>query len=168
MSCASCGTMLPEHALFCPGCGQRITVQRRVPAAVGGGAPEQRPFDAPAPAPAIPRDELEAALAAREELGDRMEPEVVQAFLNRVERAIDGRVDARLGGRVGGYPPRAEKRQGDGFTARIAASLALGIPITAIAGGIADGPGVIAALVAIVTLNIYYTEVERERDRRGR
>ena len=44
-------------------------------------------------APQIPRDDLIAAARARRELGDELEPAVVEAFLDRVERAIDARVD---------------------------------------------------------------------------
>jgi hypothetical protein len=39
----------------------------------------------------IPRDDLEAAIEARKELGPEMEPAVIDAFLDRVERRIADR-----------------------------------------------------------------------------
>ena len=48
-------------------------------------------------------EELAAALEARRELGDRMEPHVVESFLSRVESSIERRVDERVARHV---PPR--------------------------------------------------------------
>jgi hypothetical protein len=36
----------------------------------------------------VPRDELRAALAARKELGEEMEPALVDAFVERIERQL--------------------------------------------------------------------------------
>ena len=44
----------------------------------------------------LPRDDIQAALEARRDLGLEMEPAVVDAFVERMERAIEARVDARL------------------------------------------------------------------------
>ena len=44
----------------------------------------------------IPEGELEAAVAARQELGGTRETEVVEAFLARVETGIDKRIDVSL------------------------------------------------------------------------
>ena len=161
MTCASCGSHLPDGALFCPGCGQRITVQRRpVP------APAPAPFSAPAPQRAVrervlPREELDAAVSARSELGERLEPEVIDTFLDRVETSLDARIDQRLNAQSRRHRVRSGDRANN-LTGRIAASLGLGIPLTAISGGIADAPGIIAVWIAIVVLNIYYTEVEKQ------
>ena len=51
--------------------------------------------------PEIPREEAASPLGARRELGAEMEPAVVEAFVERVERQIDARVDARLAERGG-------------------------------------------------------------------
>ena len=161
MNCASCGTPLPDQALFCPGCGQRVSAQRRMP--VAAEPPASPPMPAPAPSsPALPKEDLHAAVAARHELGERMEPEVIDTFLSRVEQSLDARIDARVGHQLHGRrPSRGDPRQ---FTARVAASLALGIPLTAIAGGIGDVVGIVAVWVGIVVLNVYYTEVEKQQD----
>ena len=52
----------------------------------------------------LPRDELEAAIAARRELGRAHEPEVVDSFLARIEKQIDARVEERLLGDLPGDP----------------------------------------------------------------
>jgi hypothetical protein len=41
-------------------------------------------------------EELAAALEARRELGERMEPQLVDSFLSRVESSIEQRVDERV------------------------------------------------------------------------
>lgn len=122
----------------------------------------------------VPAQELKAALAAREELGPEMEDMVIENFLQRVERAIDAQVDERLAERgVQGGAGRASRvtsevqqarrhlaNKSSQLTGRIAASLALGIPLTAISGGIGGVVGIIAVWAGIVGLNIYYTEHE--------
>lgn len=152
MNCASCGTTLPDSALFCPGCGQRITVQRR--AAVGVPA---RP--GASPPSSLPQDELNAAIAARQELGERLEPEVVETFLARVEHAIAARVDARVEERLRRRRVSLQSRQNN-LTARIAASLGIGIPLTAIAGSIGGVEGITGVWFSIVALNVVYTWAE--------
>lgn len=120
-------------------------------------------------------DELAALLATRRELGAEMEAELTAAFLARVEQALAARLEAESS--------VAERR--NRFTQRIAWSLGLGIPLVTVAGltggvwaGGADGSpfgafaGMVATLAAIIGINAYYTEVEKElelaRLRRGR
>jgi hypothetical protein len=122
----------------------------------------------------LPREELEAAVAARHELGERLESDVTESFLARVGQAIDMRVDQRLTGRSGAL--RSAPMKARNFTARIIGSLAVGIPLTAVAGSIGGdaggGPGAaigtVGVLAAIVILNIYYTEAEKDWDRNQR
>ena len=174
MNCASCGTSLPHNALFCPGCGQRMTQRQAAPApfaqtatrsgALAGTAHGGLPATRPQEPPLLQRDDLRAAVAANRELGPSMEADVIDAFLDRVEQSLDRRidqhVDARLGGRLG-RPLMSAKSQASALTGRIAASLGIGIPLTAISGGIGGVTGIIATWVGIVGLNVYYTEVER-------
>jgi hypothetical protein len=91
------------------------------------------------------RDELRAAIGARRELGPEYEPEIVDAFLERIER----RVEERRAGR----PTRV---QGEHYavTPMVLGSLALSIPLLAIAGGTAGLAGVAIVAVAIVIVNL--------------
>jgi hypothetical protein len=71
------------------------------------------------------RDELQASLAAREEVGRDLEPHLVEQFVDRIEDEIDRRIDAKLA--------RPRQRQGSG-TLPIAlplGSLGLAIPLLA-------------------------------------
>lgn len=102
------------------------------------------------PAAEIPREEAAAALGARRELGAEMEPAVVDAFVERVERSIDARVDARLDTRGGG---RARRGQGS-LPALPIVSLGVAIPLTAIAGGIGGLLAILIVWIGIVAVNV--------------
>lgn len=145
MDCASCGTLLPDSALFCPGCGRRLTERRPAVAA--------RTRATPLPAQrTIPREEVQAALAARQELGERMEPEIIDAFLDRIERAIDTRVEARLRGRQESRPQGTDV----GGVWLALGSFGLGIPLTAIAANMAGLLGLIVVWAGIAAVNLAY------------
>lgn len=99
------------------------------------------------------RDELEAALGARQDLGPAYEPALVESFLDRLETSVEARVDARLAERAEQGPAeRAEaaKRQ---FVLGIV-SLGTGIPITAVAGGTGEVAGVAVAWLGIAAVNV--------------
>jgi DNA-directed RNA polymerase subunit RPC12/RpoP len=146
MHCASCGAVLPDNALFCPGCGQRITVQRRTAVVT----PPRTP-----PPHTIPRDELAAALAARRELGERLEPQVVEAFLDRIERAIDARVDARLDERL--RPARPGGREGeDGALPVAICSIVIGVPLTLLGALVGGLPVMIGVGATVALVNAAY------------
>jgi hypothetical protein len=121
----------------------------------------------PAPGPRVEREEAQAALSARYELGEGMEPEIIDAFLDRVEHAIDARVDARMA-RAGRGSRLPVERRSRGFVGRIAASLGFGIPLTGLVIPISEVSPFVGGLTAlgiwasIITLNVYYTEVEKE------
>lgn len=135
--------------------------------------------------PAAPSsEELRRAAAARGELAAERDSGAVEAYLARMEAALAARVDERIAERTadGRSADAPAPRHGllTGFTARISASLALGIPLVAVAGGIGGeygrGDGAVGAMCAVLVtllgLNIYYTEaeksLEKERLRRGR
>lgn len=96
----------------------------------------------------ITRDDVESAVAARQELGPDMEPEVVDAFLEKVDRAVAARAAAEA----------ADKRylkDSDGTSFALAiVSLGTGIPITAIAADAGGVQGMIVAWAGIVGVNI--------------
>jgi hypothetical protein len=87
------------------------------------------------------RQELEATIAARRELGPAHDAELVAGFLDRIEKEIDKRVDERVAARG---PVR---RAGSPLNP---ATLAICIPIIAIAGGIGHTAGLIVAFMALV------------------
>jgi hypothetical protein len=100
-------------------------------------------------------EELAAALAARQELGSRMEPHVVESFVERIERSIDKRVDERLAER-GTTPARTH-----GASRSIVFwSLVFGVGATAIVSThLGDTATVIALIViwaAIAAINLGY------------
>lgn len=105
-------------------------------------------------------DELTSSVAARRELGPEYDSALVEGFLSRVERAIDERVDRRLHGppaaTVPPQPVHVDGRQRS--RALPVVSLALAIPITAIAGSDFHGAnGVVVAVVSwagIVAVNV--------------
>jgi hypothetical protein len=98
----------------------------------------------------ISRDDVISAVGARRELGDDMEPEVVDAFLERVERALD----ARLGDAKAEAAKRhAYRDDGHGIALAIV-SLGTGIPITAIAAEAGGIGGIVAAWLGIVGVNV--------------
>ncbi len=104
--------------------------------------------------PEISREDVASALGARRELGRDLEPEVIDAFLDRVERGIDARVDQRLADRA-----PASRRSRSGRSDRLAlaiVSLGTGIPITAIAGEAGGLPGILVAWAGIVGVNAIY------------
>jgi hypothetical protein len=53
----------------------------------------------------LPRQEIYAAAAANDELGPEYSDAVVASFLEKVDKEIDARVDARLAGRPQPTPP---------------------------------------------------------------
>ena len=105
----------------------------------------------------MPRDEAEAALAARQELGRDYEPAIVDSFVDRLDKAIDARVAEHVE-RAGSRPAPKPDRSG---LALAVVSMGCGIPLTAIAGRIADLPGMLIAWIGIVLVNIAYAMQSR-------
>jgi hypothetical protein len=113
--------------------------------------------------PNLPRDELAAVLGARHELGREYEPALVESFIERLDRAIDARVDSALAEQSGGKLQAAFQRAQ--FQVALV-SLGVGIPISAIAGGIARLPGLAVAWGGIAAVNLAHSLSQRRA--RGR
>jgi hypothetical protein len=100
----------------------------------------------------ISREDVASAVGARLELGKELEPEIVDAFVDRVERAIDARVEERVA------ESRRARQDDDGIEgSRLAlafVSLGTGIPITAIAADEGGVVGIVVAWLGIVGVNI--------------
>ena len=100
------------------------------------------------------RQELEATIAARRELGPEHERELITGFLDRIEREIDKRVDERVAARGA-----SRHRSGSVLNP---ANLGICIPIIAIAGGIGKFPGLVLAF-AVLALVFLFAEHNRTR-----
>ena len=85
------------------------------------------------------RDELQATVAARRELGPEHDEHLIAGFLDKIDREIDRRVGERVAQRVPRHPGSVLHP----------GTIAVCIPIVAIAGGIGKLPGLIVAFVAI-------------------
>jgi hypothetical protein len=92
------------------------------------------------------REELEAHVAARRELGPEYEPELVDSFLERIE----GKLDRRSQGKAA----RRDKSHTT-VTPLVLGSLALSIPLIAVAGAQAGPFGVAVVCIAIVLVNLF-------------
>jgi hypothetical protein len=96
------------------------------------------------------REELLAVLGARRELDREDEQYLVEVFLDRLDREIDARIEARLAERA----PRRRMHPAALFGLAIPL-LALAIPLSAIAGDVAGQAGLLvvwAGIVAILAL----------------
>jgi hypothetical protein len=92
------------------------------------------------------RDELHAAIEARRELGADYEPQLVESFLERIEKRLEERVPAQ---------PLRRDSERPAVTPLVLGSLGLSIPLIAIAGGTAGLPGVALVCLAIVLVNLF-------------
>jgi VIT1/CCC1 family predicted Fe2+/Mn2+ transporter len=95
----------------------------------------------------IPRDELEAAIEARKELGAEMEPAVIDAFVERIERRLVERA---------GESERALQRRREHQKEMVLGAMGVSIPLLAIAAIFTGLAGVIVvcgalAVIAVVT-----------------
>lgn len=95
--------------------------------------------------PAVSRDEARAALEARVELGDEMEPAVVDAFVERVEQQLAERST---------QSEMALKRKRDHQKEMVLGGMAISVPLMAIAAIFTGLPGVVAVCLALAVIAI--------------
>jgi hypothetical protein len=94
------------------------------------------------------RVELEAILAARKELGPEYEPELVDSFLERVEKRLEHRRSAT--------PTRRDRELHPAVaTPVVLGSLGLAIPLLGVAGGTVGIAGVLVVCLALVLVNAF-------------
>jgi hypothetical protein len=94
---------------------------------------------------AVLKQELRTAISARQELGDEMEPAVIDAFVERIERRLAEGEDER---------ERALKHRRDHQKEMVLGSMAISIPLLAIAAIFTGFQGVIAVCVALVVIAV--------------
>ena len=95
------------------------------------------------------RNELKSTLRTRQELGEEMEDEVIESFMERLDRSINEMVEARVA--------EAKHKTRSRLTwPRILIFMAFAMCIMAIAGGTAGLGGVLAvvALVFVILLKM--------------
>lgn len=97
----------------------------------------------------IRSSELRAAVEARRELGPEYEGALVESFLERLDRDIDRRLDARSGEAV-----RRHRPSSDPSLPLALGSIGMGIPISGIAGGTGGIGGLLVAWGGIAAVNI--------------
>jgi small-conductance mechanosensitive channel len=95
----------------------------------------------------VPREELQAAIEARRELGADMEPAVIDSFVERIEKQLAARSDES---------ERALRRRRDHQKEMILGAMGISVPLLALAAIFTGLAGVIAvcavlAVIAIVT-----------------
>ena len=93
----------------------------------------------------VRRDELEAAIETRRELGSDMEPAVIDAFVERIERRISERTEES---------ERSLKRKRDHQKEMVLGGMAISIPLLAIAAALTGLAGVIVVCVALAVVAV--------------
>ncbi len=92
-----------------------------------------------------PREELEAAIEARKELGADLEPAVIDSFVERIERRLEERVAER---------EQALKRTRDHQKEMVLGAMGISIPLLAIAAIFTGLPGVLAVCAALAVIAV--------------
>ena len=94
---------------------------------------------------AISREEVDAAIAARKELGDELEPAVVDAFVERIEQRIATRRDQN---------EWALEMRRNHQKEMILGGMGISVPLMLIAAVFTGLAGVIAVCLALVALGV--------------
>jgi hypothetical protein len=91
------------------------------------------------------KEELEAAIEARKELGSDLEPAVIDGFVERIQRRLADRDSAS---------EQALKRKREHQKEMVLGGMALSIPLLAIAAIFTGLAGVIAVMAALAVIAI--------------
>ena len=93
----------------------------------------------------VSKDELRSLIATRKELGDEMEPAVIDAFVARIEATLADRADES---------ERALKLRRDHQKEMVLGSMGIAVPMVAFAAIFTGLSGVIAVCVALTVIAI--------------
>jgi hypothetical protein len=93
----------------------------------------------------VPKDELRAAIAAREELGADMEPAVIDAFVGRIERQLVERSRER---------EQSLKRQREHQKEMVLGAMGISVPLFVIAAIFTGLAGVIVVCAALAVIAV--------------
>jgi Flp pilus assembly protein TadB len=93
----------------------------------------------------VRRDELQAALEARQELGAEMEPALLDSYVERIERRLTDRREES---------ERSLKRKRDHQKEMVLGAMGISIPMLAIAAIFAGLAGVIVVCAALAVIAV--------------
>ena len=93
----------------------------------------------------VRRDELEAAIETRHELGSDMEPAVIDAFVERIERRISERMEES---------ERSLKRKHEHQKEMVLGAMGISVPLLAIAAIFTGLAGVIVVCAALAVIAV--------------
>jgi phage shock protein PspC (stress-responsive transcriptional regulator) len=100
------------------------------------------------------REEVQAHLAARRDLGPEFEDVVVDSLVEKVEKSLGDRIDAKIAqARLSGGRSPAQRVNPMGLMAIVPC---LGIPLTAVVGGVGGLAGIITVWGAVGLLVVYF------------
>lgn len=101
------------------------------------------------------RKDLQATLGARAELGPEMDEHLIGAFLDRIETRIEVRVQQAVA-EARKMEPAAPRAKSGNLAGVMVPSIALSIPLIAIAGAMAGGWGIAAVMATVLFINVMY------------
>jgi hypothetical protein len=93
----------------------------------------------------VPRSEVASAIEARNELGEEMEPAIIDAFVERIERRIVERAE---------QSELALQRKRNHQKEMVLGSMGISVPLLALAAIFTGLAGVIAVCAALVVIAI--------------
>ena len=96
----------------------------------------------------VPKDELEAAIEARKELGADMEPALIDGFVARIEQRLAERASDN---------ERSLKQKRDHQKEMVLGAMGISIPLFALAAIFTGLPGVLAVCAALAVIAIVST-----------
>ena len=98
-------------------------------------------------------EEVRVHLEAHRDLGAQYEDDVVDSLIRNIESALDARLGSKASKARGSAGPSAGRRMNLGL---LAVAMALGIPLTAVAGSMGGVAGVTTVWGALVFLVLYF------------
>lgn len=98
----------------------------------------------------LPRDELRAAIEARKELGEDMEPALVDAFVERIERRLE---------HGGVHSEKALKDKREHQREMVMGAMAISIPLFVVAAIFVGLAGVLAVCAVLAVIAVVSTRI---------
>jgi Flp pilus assembly protein TadB len=94
----------------------------------------------------VPKDELRATIEARKELGEDLEPALIDSFVERIEQRLAER---------GGESERSLQRKREHQKEMVLGAMGISVPLFALAAIFAGIAGVIVVCTALVLIAVF-------------